>query len=68
MKITFCPRNKKKTLLYGTAVDIWSFGAIWFELLTGDRFVEVRSEACIVASMVCRLGPLPDELPVPNAA
>ena len=53
---------------YGTAVDIWSFGAIWFELLTGERFVEARSDACIVASIVCRLGPLPDEFPVPNAA
>ena len=53
---------------YGTGVDIWSFGAIWFELLTGERFVEARSDACIVTSMVCRLGPLPDEFPIPNAA
>ena len=45
--------------LYGKSVDIWSFGAILFEILTLDLFAPGRGIWDVLLSLVARIGPWP---------
>ena len=47
---------------YGTAADMWSFGAIAFEAMFGYPFVSSRSDVETVAMWLCRLGAPDDDL------
>ena len=48
---------------YGTSVDVWSFGCVFFELLIGDNFAPGRNGLELVAWWQVRLErPLPDHL------
>ena len=48
---------------YGTSVDIWSFGCVFFELLFGDTFAPGKNCLELVAWWQVRLErPLPDHL------
>jgi len=44
---------------YDVSVDVWAFAAIWFEVLSGARFMSGASEAKMAAAVVCRLGVCP---------
>ena len=46
---------------YGYPMDIWSYGAIVFELLTLQRFV-TGSDVVMVSEAVRRLGPFPEKV------
>ena len=50
------PRGGEK---YGAAVDVWSFGAVLCELLTGQPLVRASSGAGLVRCLLQRLGPCP---------
>ena len=43
---------------YGAGVDMWSYGCIFFELLTGEIFAPARTLVEILGWWVARLGPL----------
>ena len=45
--------------LYGKSVDIWSFGAILFEILTMEFFAPGHSVTDCVLAVLARLGPWP---------
>ena len=48
---------------YGTSVDLWSFGCVFFELLIGDNFAPGKNCLELVAWWQVRLErPLPDHL------
>ncbi len=47
---------------YGVGVDIWAFGAIWFEVLNSTEFMPGASDARRMASLMCRLGECPSQL------
>jgi serine/threonine protein kinase len=49
--------ESETTEMYGTEVDVWGFGAVFFEMLTLERLVLDGStaESC-AASLICRLG------------
>ena len=48
---------------YGTSVDLWSFGCVFFELLIGDHFAPGKNCLELVAWWQVRLErPLPDHL------
>jgi serine/threonine protein kinase len=48
---------------YGTSVDVWSFGCVFFELLIGDHFAPGKNCLELVAWWQVRLErPLPDHL------
>ena len=49
---------------YGVEVDVWAFGAIWFEVLSGTVFMPHASEAKMVAALSCRLGPCGADVPL----
>jgi serine/threonine protein kinase len=49
---------------YGVEVDVWAFGAIWFEVLSGTVFMPHASEAKMVAALTCRLGPCGTDVPL----
>ena len=50
------------TTMYGTASDMWSVGAVCFELMDGQVLAYGASDARHVASIICRLGPCPENL------
>ena len=50
------PRGWEK---YGAAVDVWSFGAVLCELLTGQPLARASSGAGLVRCLLQRLGPCP---------
>ena len=45
--------------VYGSLVDIWSFGAVLFEILTFDRFAPGHTSLECLVAVCCRLGSLP---------
>jgi len=48
---------------YGSEVDVWSFGTIFFEVLTGGEvFLEgCASDSAMLCGIICRLGAVPPE-------
>ena len=47
---------------YGVAVDVWAFGAIWFEVLNSTEFMPGSSDAERMAALTCRLGECPTQV------
>ena len=47
---------------YGVGVDIWAFGAIWFEVLNRTEFMPGASDAKKMAALTCRLGECPTQI------
>ena len=47
---------------YGVGVDIWAFGAIWFEILSSAQLIPGTSDAKNMAALTCRLGECPPQL------
>ena len=47
---------------YGVSVDVWAFGAIWFEVLNDTEFMPGSSDAKKMAALTCRLGECPTQV------
>ncbi len=58
-EIFFGPWEDKSQSCYGTAVDVWSYGCIVFELVAAEPLLVASSDARLVAECVRRVGPLP---------
>ena len=58
-ELLFCPWQSCQ---YGVGVDIWAFGAIWFEILSSNEFIPGTSDAKNMAALTCRLGECPPQL------
>ncbi len=52
--------DKVERARYGTAADVWSFGAVLFTLLTLEQWLWAESWAECVARVARRLGPPPN--------
>ena len=48
---------------YTAAIDVWSLGCIFYELVTGVRFAVAENSHSSVAQLVSALGPCPDVSP-----
>lgn len=55
----WCVAWAAESTAYGRGVDIWSYGAIVFEMLTLETLVNASSDADRAAIAVARIGPCP---------
>ena len=58
-------QSEAPAIAYGAAVDIWSLGAVFFEMLSGSRFAQGSERSDIVNAIRARIG-LPSSIETPH--
>ena len=55
-----------ETAKYDGSIDVWSYGAVVYEMMSGKGLISSQVKEVVVKEIVTWLGPCPDEAPLDN--